>query len=57
MKRNYFKDFMYVLVEENLYLHIYKHIKYKIWCAKEKKRIEKEFAEIPDEPIRVDIYN
>lgn len=45
-KRN-FKDFMYVLKEENLYIVLYKRIKFKLYWVKEAKRLEKEFADIP----------
>lgn len=52
MKKNRnFKDFMYVLIEENLYRVLYKRIKFKLYWVKEAKRLEKEFADIPDEPI------
>ena len=52
MKKNRnFKDFMYVLIEENLYRVLYKRIKFKLYWAKEAKRLEREYADIPDEPI------
>ena len=51
MMRRKFKDFMYVLIEENLYKMLYKRICRKLYWLKEQKRCEKEFAEIPEKPI------
>lgn len=51
MMRRTFKDFMYVLIEENLYKMLYKRICRKLYWVKEQKRVEKEFAEIPEKPI------
>ena len=47
------KSIMWELINNNLYVITYKRIKTRIYWARERERLEREFAEIPAEPVEV----
>ena len=53
MKNIIIKGIMWELINNNLYVRAYRRIKTRIYWARERARLEREFAEIPAEPVEV----